>query len=141
MVVQVSSASNDVTDTRLTRRRPLRLLLLAAGTLALVCGVVGIFLPLVPTTPFLLLAAWCYARGSDRFYRRLLANRWLGPYIRNFREGRGLTLWAKVSTIAVLWLAISIAAGFVAPAWWSRLLLVGIAAAVTTYLLRMPTCR
>jgi hypothetical protein len=102
---------------------------------------VGIFLPLVPTTPFLLLAAWCYARGSDRFYRRLLANRWLGPYIRNFREGRGLTLWAKVSTIAVLWLAISIAAGFVAPAWWSRLLLVGIAAAVTTYLLRMPTCR
>ena len=122
-------------------RRPLRILLLAAGTLSVALAVLGVFLPLLPTTPLLLLAAWCYARSSERLYRRLLGNRWLGPYIRNYRDGRGMTVRAKISTLAVLWLAIGVTVGFAAPMWWARLLLVGIATGVSLYLFRLPTCR
>ncbi|MBT6146043.1 MAG: YbaN family protein, partial [Gemmatimonadetes bacterium] len=78
-------------------RQPMRILFFVIGTMSVVAGVVGILLPLIPTTPFLLLAAWCYARSSERFYRLLLSNRWLGPYIRNYRDGRGMSLRAKVS--------------------------------------------
>lgn len=99
----------------------------------------GIFLPLVPTTPLLPLAAWCFARSSDRFYRRRLGHRWLGPYIRNYREGRAMTARAKASTLLVLWLAIGSSAGLLAPAAWVRVLLVVIAAGVTVFLLRLPT--
>lgn len=122
-------------------RRPVRILLLAAGTLSVSLGIIGIILPLVPTTPLLLLAAWCYARSSDRFYAWLVAHRWLGPYIRDFREGRGLTARAKASTLALLWLAILVTGGWVAPQWWTRWPLVAIAVGVTIYLLRLPTRR
>ena len=118
----------------------MRILLLVLGTISVVAGVVGIILPLVPTTPFLLLAAWCFARSSERFYRLLLSNRWLGPYIRNYRDGRGMSLRAKISTLVLLWIAIIIGAGFVAPVLWLRLVMVGIAMGVTTFLLRLPTC-
>ena len=122
-------------------RRPLRILLLVAGTLSVILAVLGIFLPLLPTTPLLLLAAWCYARSSERLYQQLLTNRWLGPYIRNYRDGRGMTARAKVSTLAVLWLAIGVTVGFAESMWWLRLLLLAIAAGVSTFLLRLPTCK
>jgi len=71
-------------------KRPTRargLLLKIAGTVFLILGGVGVVLPLLPTTPFLLLAAVCYARSSERLYRWLLYNRWFGSYIRNWHEG------------------------------------------------------
>jgi len=117
----------------------LRILLLVVGTMSVIAGLIGILLPLVPTTPFLLLAAWCFARSSPRFYRLLLGNRWLGPYIRNYREGRGLTMAAKVSTLVVLWLAIASTVWFIAPMPWARVVLIAIATGVTIYLLRLPT--
>ncbi|HCV23524.1 MAG: hypothetical protein CME13_09965 [Gemmatimonadetes bacterium] len=107
--------------------------------MSVIAGLIGILLPLVPTTPFLLLAAWCFARSSPRFYRLLLGNRWLGPYIRNYREGRGLTMAAKVSTLVVLWLAIASTVWFIAPMPWARVVLLTIATGVTIYLLRLPT--
>ncbi|HJN28615.1 MAG TPA: YbaN family protein [Candidatus Latescibacteria bacterium] len=117
----------------------MRILLLVVGTMSVIAGLIGILLPLVPTTPFLLLAAWCFARSSPRFYRLLLGNRWLGPYIRNYREGRGLTMAAKVSTLVVLWLAIASTVWFIAPMPWARVVLLTIATGVTIYLLRLPT--
>ncbi len=66
--------------------------LIVAGTICVCLGVAGIFLPLLPTTPFLLLAAVCYAGSSPRFYHWLMNNRWFGRYIKNYREGKGLTL-------------------------------------------------
>ena len=122
-------------------RGPVRALLIVAGTVAVLLGVVGVFLPLMPTTPLLLLAAWCYARSSKRFYDWLLAHRWLGPYIRNYIEGKGMTRRAKTSTLALLWVAVGVTAGFAIPAWWMQLPMVAIAAAITFYLLRLPTCR
>jgi uncharacterized membrane protein YbaN (DUF454 family) len=120
---------------------PVRILLLAAGTMSVALAILGIFLPLLPTTPLLLLAAWCFARSSQRVYRLLLANRWLGSYIRNYRDGRGMTARAKTSSLVVLWLAIFISVVSVAPIWWVQLLLVGIAAGISLFLLRLPTCQ
>ena len=124
---------------RVGRPKLLRIFLLVVGSLSVVAGVIGILLPLVPTTPFLLLAAWCFARSSPRFYGLLLGNRWLGPYIRIYRDGRGMTAGAKISTLIVLWIAIGFGAGFVAPMMWLRVALIAIATGVTLFLLRLPT--
>ena len=78
--------------------------LVAAGSLCLALAVLGVFLPLLPTTPFLLLASACYVRSSERLHGWLMGNRMLGGYIRNFRERRGVPLRAKVTTVVLLWL-------------------------------------
>lgn len=119
--------------------RVFRAFLVIIGTLSVALGVLGILLPVLPTTPFLLLAAYCYARSSDRFYQWLLSNRWFGTYIRNFREGRGMSLPQKVVTIALLWLAVGFTVIFVLSAIWGRLIMLGIAAGVSTYLVRLRT--
>ena len=67
-------------------------ILVTLGTIFVVLGVIGMFLPLIPTTIFLLLAAYCYSRSSEKFYTWLITNRWCGEYIRNWREGRGMTV-------------------------------------------------
>jgi uncharacterized protein len=117
--------------------RLLKALLVTLGTLSVGLGVLGIFLPLLPTTVFLLLAAACYARSSDRFYQWLVNHRWLGRYIRNHYEGRGMSRRDKVVTLIALW------AGIGATAIWSveslgiRLVLLGIAASVTMHVARL----
>ena len=117
-------------------KRLTRTLLIAGGTLCVALAVLGLFLPVLPTTPFLLLAAVCYARSSERFYHWLVTNRWFGAYIRNYREGRGVPLWHKVIAILLLWLTIGYAAWFVAPLWWVKGILLGVAVAVTIHLLK-----
>jgi uncharacterized protein len=116
-------------------------LLIFLGMLCVFLGVLGIFLPLVPTTPFLLLAAFLFARSSDRFLYWLLNNRWFGRYIRNYREGRGIPAREKIITITMLWLTIIFTSFYVMENWWVRLILFGIAAGVTTHLLRVKTLR
>jgi uncharacterized membrane protein YbaN (DUF454 family) len=102
---------------------------------------VGVFLPLLPTTPFLLLAAACYARGSDRFYNWLLGNKWFGSYIRNYREGKGIPLRVKMLTISLLWATIGYSTAFVVTALPLRIILLLIAVGVTTHILLMKTLR
>jgi uncharacterized membrane protein YbaN (DUF454 family) len=116
-----------------------RVSLVVAGTLCVGLGVLGMFLPVLPTTPFLLLAAICYARGSERFYRWLLTNRWFGEYIRNYREARGIPPRQKLLTLTALWLTILVTAHVAITSWPGRLVLIGIAAGVTVYLLRAKT--
>ncbi len=118
--------------------RLLKALLVVGGTISVALGVVGIFLPLMPTTVFLLLAAACYARSSDRCYEWLTRHRWLGAYIRNSREGRGMTRRHKTLTLAMLWIGIGASAIFSVDAWWLRAGLVLIAAAVTAHVARLP---
>ncbi|MFH1185242.1 MAG: YbaN family protein [Chloroflexota bacterium] len=117
----------------------MRPLLITIGTLSVALGVVGMFIPILPTTPFLLLAAACYARSSDRFLHWLLYNRWFGSYIRNYREGRGMPRTTKILTLAALWLTLGISAAFAVSGWWVRLLLVVIGIGVTVHLLRIQT--
>ena len=119
--------------------RVARALLVVCGSLSVALGVVGIFLPLLPTTVFLLLAAACYARSSDRFYQWLVNHRWLGSYIRNHYEGRGMRRRDKVITLLALWAGIGATAFWTVDALWLRLLLLGIALGVTLHIARLPT--
>ena len=121
--------------------RPLRYLLIALGFTAVGLAVVGILVPILPTTPFLLLAAFLFGRSSPRFYRWLHTNRWFGAYLTNYRAGRGLPLREKVLTLCALWLAILISVTFALSSWWARGSLLLIATAVTIHLLRIPTYR
>jgi uncharacterized protein len=120
-------------------KRLSRYLLIVAGTLAVGLAVLGIFLPILPTTPFLLLAAFLYARSSERFYRWLLTNRFFGAYIDNYRRGLGMPRREKILTILALWLTISFSALYVVQATWLKAGLGLIAISVTVHLARIPT--
>jgi uncharacterized membrane protein YbaN (DUF454 family) len=113
----------------------------AAGVLALLLGILGLFLPLLPTTPFLLLASWCFARGSTRLHRWLLSHRVFGEYLRNFEAGRGIPLKAKILATVMLWASLLLAMRrFDTPAIPVLLALTG--ACVSIYLWRfLPTLR
>lgn len=114
-------------------------LFVAAGTGCVGIGAVGIAVPVLPTTPFLLLAAFFYARGSQRFHDALLANRVVGSYIRNYVEGRGMTLRSKVATLGLLWLGITLAASFATDSPILRTALLSIAVGVTIHIMALRT--
>lgn len=116
-------------------------LLVTAGVLCLVLGVIGIAVPLLPTTPFLLLAAACFLRSSDRLYRWLLGNRVFGGYLQRYRNGQGLPLASKIATLVLLWATLGGSALLAVPhrLWWVRLLLLAIGAGVTIHILRIKT--
>jgi hypothetical protein len=118
-----------------------RLLLAIAGTVFVGLGVIGIFIPILPTTPFLLLAAACYARSSPRFYHWLLNNRWFGAYIDNYRQKRGMPLKIKMMTVALLWLTIGVSAAFAVQSLTVRIILVLIAAGVSIHILSIKTLK
>jgi uncharacterized membrane protein YbaN (DUF454 family) len=118
-----------------------RPVLVALGFVSVGLAVVGIFVPILPTTPFLLLAAFFFARSSPRFYVWLHTNRWFGAYLANYRAGRGLPRREKLLTIAALWTAILLSVSLALSSWWPRAVLLVIAAAVTAHLLRIPTYR
>jgi hypothetical protein len=117
--------------------RGLRLALIVIGLCSTALAVLGIFLPLLPTVPLLLLAAACFARSSERFYRWLLEHRHLGPMVRDYLDGRGIPLRAKVTAVGMIWVTIPISVFFV-PIPWVRVLLIAIGLGVTVYLIRLP---
>ncbi|MBB6455064.1 hypothetical protein HNQ94_003559 [Salirhabdus euzebyi] len=116
-----------------------KILLIISGTISLVLGVIGIVLPLIPTTPLLLLAAACYVRSSDKLYQWLINNKWFGPYIVNYRAGKGIPLKAKVIGVTVLWTSISYTTLFVIPIFLVKILLVLIASYFTWFMLKIKT--
>ncbi|CDM24021.1 hypothetical protein BN940_07791 [Castellaniella defragrans 65Phen] len=116
----------------------IRALFTFLGCVALALGVLGIFLPLLPTTPFLLLAAFCFLRGSARMHAWLMSHRILGPYIRDFQAGRGIPLRSKCIALALMWPSLALSAWFM-PVPWARWLLLIPGIGVTFYLWRLPT--
>lgn len=109
------------------------------GTVSLMLGVLGIFLPVLPTTPFLLLAAALYLRSSRRLYNWLLSHKHLGPYIKNFYEEKAIPLRVKIVSVSLLWITLLYCAFFVASAWWMRILFIVIATGVTVHILGYKT--
>ncbi len=118
-----------------------RAVLVVCGTLCLVLGLVGVFVPGLPTTPFLLLAAVCYARGSERLYRALLEHRFLGTYIARFRDGHGMSRGHKAVAITLLWLTMGTTVVVVFQHHLVRAVLLLVAVGVTIFLLRLKTFR
>ncbi len=116
-----------------------RFLLIIAGSVSLVLGVLGIFLPLLPTTPFLLLAAYCFGKSSDRVHSWLINNKWFGSYIKNYQAGRGIPAHSKITAILSMWLLLVASAIWVTELLIVRVVLFIIGTGVTIHLLRMPT--
>ena len=123
---------------QLHRSPTVRWLLLIAGWISLVLGVIGILLPVMPTTPFLLLSAACFLRSSPRFYQWLIGHRLLGPYLRLYLDGKGIPRRAKVGIITILWLTMTPTALLIVPWFWLSIALLLIALAVSLYIARMP---
>ncbi|MGO4152725.1 YbaN family protein [Cupriavidus sp. YAF13] len=124
---------------RSRRQRALRALWVALGVLSLLLGVIGIFLPVLPTTPFVLLAAACFARGSERFHARLTAHPRFGPLVRDWQAHRSIPLRAKQLAIGMMWLSMGTTAWLMRERPLASLTLVAIAAAVSAWLLWLPT--
>ncbi|MBK6965421.1 MAG: YbaN family protein [Bacteroidales bacterium] len=124
------------------QRNPIiRFLFLVSGLIAVFLGFAGIFVPLLPTTPFLLLASWCFVRSSERMNQRLMHNRFLGPYISNYKSGHGITRRNKLYSLAFLWITLSISFISGPPHWWLRMGLLAIGTVVTIHILRFKTLR
>jgi len=119
----------------------MKLILVVSGTIFTALGVIGIIIPLLPTTPFLLLAAACYARSSRRFHHWLFHNRLFGGYVRNYLEQSAMSLRSKILALILLWATIMGAVFYVLDALWLRILLMAIAAGVTVHLLLLKTLR
>jgi uncharacterized protein len=116
-----------------------RALFTAAGTFFLAVAAIGIILPILPTTPFLLLAAACYVEGSERMHRWLLTNRLFGSYLRNYREGKGITATNKAFTLTMLWVMILIAVIFMTDVRLYQIIMFAVPIGVSIHLLRIPT--
>jgi len=117
-----------------------RYLLLALGWLSVALGVIGIFLPLLPTTPFLLLAAACFARSSPRFHTWLIEHPRLGPWIRGYLGGEGIPLKGKAWAIGLMWASIGLSC-YLVPMPWARVFMLVSAIGVTVYIFRQKTRR
>lgn len=133
---RANDSTKAISDSRLKRG-----FLIGCGTVSLALGILGAFLPLLPTTVFLLGAAWCYSKSSPRLYDRLLNTRWLGAYIRNYRAGAGIPARAKWSTLIILWASIGYSAFAIVDLLVLRVGLLAIAVGVTIFLMRLPVLR
>jgi len=95
------------------------------GTLSLILGIIGIIVPGLPATPFILLTAWLYLRGSDKLYNRLLKHKHLGKYIDDFRSGKGMTMWFKLGSLFLMIIMVTVSCLFILEATWLKNLVVG----------------
>lgn len=120
----------------------MKIFLIIIGALSLALAVAGIFLPLLPTTPFLLLAAAAWLKASPSLYTWLINHRLFGEYIRNFREERAIPLRVKIVSVSLVWLTIGYCIiSVVAQWWWAQLLLFALAVGITWHLLSFKTLK
>jgi len=120
------------------KNKALKMLLIFIGWLSVVLGVIGIFLPIMPTTPFLLLAAACFVRTSPKFYQWLVGHPRLGKYLVYYLEGKGIPLKAKIYTIALITISMSITT-YLVPVTAVKILLPLVGVLVALYIVRQPT--
>ncbi|MBO4985973.1 MAG: YbaN family protein [Bacteroides sp.] len=119
----------------------MKIVYIILGSLCLALGIIGIFLPLLPTTPFLLLSAALYFRSSPRLYDWLLSHKQLGPYIRNFREHKAIPLRAKVISVSLVWITLLYCALFVLPQLWLKAIMIALAVGISWHILSFKTLK
>ena len=120
------------------RNPVVRYVLFTLGWISFVLGMIGLLLPVVPTSPFLLLSAACFLRSSPRFYKWLTEHRWWGRYIRYFLDGQGIPRRIKVLILSMLWIMILSSALLIVKIMWVSVTMIIIAAAVSVYIIRLP---
>ena len=118
-----------------------KVMMVTLGSISLFLGVLGLFLPVLPTTPFLLLTAYLYAKGSKRMYFWLISNKYFGKYIQRYRDGLGIPLKTKIISLTTLWISMLITIFYFIPLLFVKILLFIIACAVTYHILSKPTFR
>lgn len=116
-----------------------KVLLMIIGSISLVFGIIGIIIPVLPTTPFLLLSLACFVKSSDKLYRFILNNKYLAPYIEDYMEGRGVPKKAKNKAILLIWITIGFSVIFIINEMMLRLFLLTIASTVSIYICTRPT--
>ena len=119
-------------------KKPLLILL---GSLFVGLGFLGIFIPGLPTTPFLLLSAGCYVRSSDRLYTWLLNHKIFGRYIQNIRENRAISLRHKIISLIAMWLMICLSAFVFIEILWIRILVIMLGVIGTIVILLIRTAK
>ncbi|UCD00575.1 MAG: YbaN family protein [Promethearchaeota archaeon] len=120
---------------KVKKKKIINRLIFLGGFISLILGIIGIPIPIIPTTPFLLLASAAFAKSSEKFNRWLLNNKILGAYIKNYREGKGLPLKIKVITLSLLWIMILVSMFFLMDLLWVQILLICIAIAVSIHII------
>lgn len=115
--------------------RVLQLFLIISGVICVALGTLGAFVPLLPTTPFLLLASYCFIRSSDRLYNWLINHRFLGKFIRDYVEHKSINPNVRLITLAILWTSILSSVILLQVKIWVKLLLLAIAIGVTIHLM------
>ncbi len=133
--------SEKIDDIKEFKGKFIRIILIIAGTVSLCIGIIGIFIPLLPTTPFLLLSAACYARSSKRFYRWLMENRYFGKYIKNYRERKGIPLKVKIYACSLLWITVLVSFIFFLENVIIKIALIIIASIVTYHIFSLKTLK
>jgi uncharacterized membrane protein YbaN (DUF454 family) len=113
-------------------------LFILVGTVSLILGFIGIFVPVLPTTPLILLAAACYLRGSKKLHRWITNNERFGPMIRDYQSGKGLKKSTKIKAISLMWIMILTSAYFFVESIIAQAAMILTSIAVTIYLLRLP---
>ncbi|CAG2138963.1 hypothetical protein LMG31506_02041 [Cupriavidus yeoncheonensis] len=121
------------------RQRLLRALWVTLGATSLLLGIIGIFLPVLPTTPFVLLAAGCFARGSERFHGWLLEHPRFGPLVSDWQRHHSIPLRAKCLALVMMWTSMGATAWFMRGRPLASAALIACAAAVSIWMLRLPT--
>ena len=119
----------------------MKIVYIILGSLCLALGIIGIFLPLLPTTQFLLLSAALYFRSSPRLYDWLLSHKQLGPYIRNFREHKAIPLRTKVISVSLVWITLLYCALFVLPQLWLKAIMIALAVGISWHILSFKTLK
>lgn len=116
-----------------------KILYITVGTISLILGAIGIFIPLLPTTPFWLLTCWCYIHGSKKMYDYVMSNRYFGGYIRDYVEHKAIPIRTKVSALSLMWLSTILTSLFLIENDWMKLGLVLISCGVTWHIVAFPT--
>ncbi len=118
---------------------PKRTIYILLGSVCLVLGAIGVFVPLLPTTPFWLLTCWFYVRSSEVLYNRVMDNRYFGSYVRAYMVDKAIPLQSKVLSLSIMWGSILLTCLFLVDIWWVRLLLIAISVLVSVHILSFPS--
>lgn len=127
-----------MTEYKIEKNKFKRYLYLSIGMISVAMGFIGIFVPVWPTTIFLIIAAWMFIRSSEKYYEWLIKNRIFGKMIRNYREFRGITKESRRNSIIILWVTLSVSALLVDKIW-VRLILAAVGIGVTWHLFALHT--